>query len=356
MRLIKYCVLLLFIVTLSSCGKGNAPVTNKSGGNLTGAGATFPYPIYSKWFSEYQKINPDAKISYQSIGSGGGIKQTTEGTVDFGASDIPLTPDELKKAEDKNNSKLLQIPTVLGAVVLTYNLPGITSNINLSGSTIADIFLGNIKKWNDAKIKADNPGINFPDKEIVPCTRTDGSGTTYIFTEYLGKVSPEWKDKKGAAKDMKFPVGQGAKGNEGVTGFVKQLEYSIGYVELIYAIQNNLKYASVKNKEGEFISPELASVTKAADNTVDEMKDGLTLSVTDAKGKGSYPISSYTYMLIFENQKDAGKGKILKGFMNWALSDGKKFANDLGYASLPESIIAKAKESVAKINSNGTVL
>ncbi len=355
MKIIKYIALLLIVISLSSCGKKD-PVTKNSGGNITGAGATFPYPIYSKWFSEYQKINADAKISYQSIGSGGGIKQTTEGTVDFGASDIPLTAEELKKAEEKNNSKLLQIPTVLGAVVLTYNLPGITANINLSGAVIADIFLGNIKKWNDAKIKADNPGVNFPDKDIVPCTRTDGSGTTYIFTDYLSKVSPEWKEKKGAAKDLKFTVGQGAKGNEGVTGFVKQLEYSIGYVELIYALQNKLNYANVKNKDGEFISPELASVTKSADNTVDEMKDGLTLSVTDAKGKGSYPISSYTYMLIFQNQKDAGKGKILKAFMSWALSDGKKFANELGYASLPETVVAKAQELIKGINSNGTVL
>ncbi|CAN5442652.1 phosphate ABC transporter substrate-binding protein PstS [soil metagenome] len=354
MRIIRIFLLLTLIVSLTSCGKKNLNI--KSGNNIIGAGATFPYPIYSKWFSEYQKVDANAKISYQSIGSGGGIKQITEGTVDFGASDIPLTAEDLKKAEDKNNSKLLQIPTVLGAVVLTYNVPGLKTNINLSGQTIADIFLGNIKKWDDTRIKADNPGVNFPDKEIIPCSRTDGSGTTFIFTDYLSKVSPEWKEKKGAAKDLRFPVGQGAKGNEGVTGFVKQQEYSIGYVELIYALQNNLNYANVKNKEGEFVLPSLESVSRSADNTVDEMKDGLTLSITDAKGKGSYPISSYTYLLIFENQKDASKGKIIKSFISWALSDGKKFANDLGYAALPESLIAKAKEQIGKINSNGSVL
>ena len=354
MKVFKFFIVLICALSLFSCGKKNLVIRN--GGDIIGAGATFPYPIYSKWFFEYHRVDPNARISYQSIGSGGGIKQITEGTVDFGASDIPLTPAELSKCEEKNNSKLLQIPTVLGAVVLTYNLPGNTTNINLSGATIADIYLGNIKKWNDPKIIADNPGINFPDKEIVPCSRTDGSGTTFIFTDYLSKVSPEWKDKKGAAKDLKFPVGQGAKGNEGVTGFVKQLEYSIGYVELIFALQNKLNYANVKNKEGEFISPSLESVSLSADNTVDEMKEGLTLSVTDAKGKGSYPISSYTYLLILENQKNSIKGKIIKSFIGWALSDGKKFANDLGYASLPESIITKAMEKIKTINTNGIVL
>ncbi len=352
----RYISILLISLTLFSCGGKRNVALNRSGGQLNGAGATFPFPIYSKWFDEYYKIDKNAKINYQSIGSGGGIRQITEGTVDFGASDSPMNETEKKKAEDKNNSRVLQIPTVLGAVVLTYNLPGINKNINLSGETIADIYLGKIKRWNDGRIKADNPDINFPDREIVVCYRTDGSGTTYIYTDFLSKVSPEWKQNQGTAKDVRFPVGQGGKGNEGVTGIVKQLEYSIGYIELIYALQNKLNYANVKNKEGEFISPSLESVTKAADNTVDEMTESLTLSVTNAKGKGAYPIASYTYLLVLENQRDLIRGRILKSFIKWALTDGKKFANDLGYSSLPESVVAKALQRVELINFNGKPL
>lgn len=352
----RYISILLISLTLFSCGGKRNVALNRSGGQLNGAGATFPFPIYSKWFDEYYKIDKNAKINYQSIGSGGGIRQITEGTVDFGASDSPMNETEKKKAEDKNNSRVLQIPTVLGAVVLTYNLPGINKNINLSGETIADIYLGKIKRWNDGRIKADNPDINFPDREIVVCYRTDGSGTTYIYTDFLSKVSPEWKQNQGTAKDVRFPIGQGGKGNEGVTGIVKQLEYSIGYIELIYALQNKLNYANVKNKEGEFISPSLESVTKAADNTVDEMTESLTLSVTNAKGKGAYPIASYTYLLVLENQRDLIRGRILKSFIKWALTDGKKFANDLGYSSLPQSVVEKALTRVELINFNGKPL
>ena len=354
--IMRYISILLISLTFFSCGGKRNVALNRSGGQLNGAGATFPFPIYSKWFDEYYKIDKNAKINYQSIGSGGGIRQITEGTVDFGASDSPMNETEKKKAEDKNNSRVLQIPTVLGAVVLTYNLPGINKNINLSGETIADIYLGKIKRWNDGRIKADNPDINFPDREIVVCYRTDGSGTTYIYTDFLSKVSPEWKQNQGTAKDVRFPVGQGGKGNEGVTGIVKQLEYSIGYIELIYALQNKLNYANVKNKEGEFISPSLESVTKAADNTVDEMTESLTLSVTNAKGKGAYPIASYTYLLVLENQRDLIRGRILKSFIKWALTDGKKFATDLGYSSLPESVVAKALQRVELINFNGKPL
>lgn len=352
----RYISILLISLTFFSCGGKRNVALNRSGGQLNGAGATFPFPIYSKWFDEYYKIDKNAKINYQSIGSGGGIRQITEGTVDFGASDSPMNETEKKKAEDKNNSRVLQIPTVLGAVVLTYNLPGINKNINLSGETIADIYLGKIKRWNDGRIKADNPDINFPDREIVVCYRTDGSGTTYIYTDFLSKVSSEWKQNQGTAKDVRFPVGQGGKGNEGVTGIVKQLEYSIGYIELIYALQNKLNYANVKNKEGEFISPSLESVTKAADNTVDEMTESLTLSVTNAKGKGAYPIASYTYLLVLENQRDLIRGRILKSFIKWALTDGKKFANDLGYSSLPQSVVEKALTRVELINFNGKPL
>lgn len=352
----RYISILLISLAFFSCGGKRNVALNRSGGQLNGAGATFPFPIYSKWFDEYYKIDKNAKINYQSIGSGGGIRQITEGTVDFGASDSPMNETEKKKAEERNNSRVLQIPTVLGAVVLTYNLPGINKNINLSGETIADIYLGKIKKWNDVKIKADNPDVNFPDKDIVVCYRTDGSGTTYIYTDFLSKVSPEWKQNQGTAKDVRFPVGQGGKGNEGVTGLVKQLEYSIGYIELIYALQNKLNYANVKNKEGEFISPSLESVTKAAGNTVDEMTDALTLSVTNAKGKGAYPIASYTYLLVLENQRDLIRGRILKSFLKWALTDGKKFANDLGYSSLPESVVEKALKRIELINFNGKQL
>jgi phosphate transport system substrate-binding protein len=354
--IMRYISILLISLVFFSCGGKRNVALNRSGGQLNGAGATFPFPIYSKWFDEYYKIDKNAKINYQSIGSGGGVRQITEGTVDFGASDSPMNEAEVKKAEEKNNSRLLQIPTVLGAVVLTYNLPGINKNINLSGETIADIYMGKIKRWNDGRIKADNAGINFPDKEIIVCYRTDGSGTTYIYTDYLGKVSPEWKQNHGVAKDVRFPVGQGGKGNEGVTGLVKQLEYSIGYVELLYAIQNKLNYANVKNLDGEFISPSLESVTQAADNTVDEMTESLTLSVTNAKGKGAYPIASYTYLLVLENQRDAIRGKILKSFLKWALTDGKKFANDLGYSSLPESVVSKALQRIELINFNGKKL
>ncbi|MDQ3193712.1 MAG: phosphate ABC transporter substrate-binding protein PstS, partial [Bacteroidota bacterium] len=238
-------ILLTFI--LISCGDKKDLTVNKPGEQINGAGATFPYPLYSKWFNEYAKLNKDAKINYQSIGSGGGIKQITEGTVDFGATDSPMSDEEISKANSKNNNSIFHIPTVIGSVVITYNIPGVDKNINLTPESISGIYLGTIKKWSDPAIQMENPDVKFPDKEIIVCYRTDGSGTTYVLTDYLGKVSPEWKANVGVAKDVKFPVGQGGKGNEGVTGLVKQLEYSIGYVELIYALQNKLKYANIKN-------------------------------------------------------------------------------------------------------------
>lgn len=346
----KSLIVLIFCLMFISCSKDkNEPVTKSSGGQINGAGATFPYPIYSKWFNEYAKMKPDAKINYQSIGSGGGVKQITEGTVDFGASDSPMSNEEIEKANTKNNNKIIHIPTVIGAVVLTYNIPGVNTNINLSGEVISEIYLGKIKKWNDPKIRKDNPEVKLPDKDILVTYRTDGSGTTYVFTDFLGKVSEEWKSQVGVAKDVRFPAGQGGKGNEGVTGLVKQIEYSIGYVELIYALQNKLNYAKVKNASGEFVSPELESLTIAAAESVAEIPDDLRQSITNAKGKGAYPISSYTYLLIYENQKDAGKGKIMKEFLQWALSDGEKFAKDLGYAPLPDQVIQKANTLIASI-------
>jgi phosphate transport system substrate-binding protein len=340
---------LIIAVILISCGKienSDQPV-RRSGSQPTGAGATFPYPIYSKWFSEYAKINPEAKINYQSIGSGGGVKQITEGTVDFGASDMPMSDEEMKNANDKNNNVIMNIPMVLGAVVLTYNVPGITSNINLSGEIIADIYLGKIKKWNDPAIVNLNPEVNLPDRDITVCYRTDGSGTTFVFTDYLGKVSPEWIEKVGVAKDVRFPEGQGGKGNEGVTGLVKQLEYSIGYVELIFALQNKLNYAMVQNQNGEFIGATLESVSKAAD--AEEMPDDMRVSITNSKGEGAYPISSYTYLLVFEEQSNQQKGIILKEFLKWAVTDGQRYAEELGYAPLPGSVVQQTLSQIEKI-------
>jgi len=345
----KIIIVLMLSFLLMSCGEKKDVTVNKQGGQISGAGATFPYPIYSKWFNEYGKINKDAKINYQSIGSGGGIKQITEGTIDFGATDSPMSDDEITKANTKNSNSIIHIPTVIGSVVLTYNIPGIDKNINLSPDAIAGIYMGTIKKWNDPEIQKENPDTKLPEKEIIVAHRTDGSGTTFVFTDYLGKVSPDWKSKVGVAKDVKFPVGQGGKGNEGVTGLVKQLEYSIGYVELIYALQNKLQYANVKNSEGEFIAPNLESLTKAAEQSVGEIPADLRQSITNAKGKGSYPISSYTYILIYENQKDASKGKTMKEFLTWALSDGEKMAKDLGYAPLPDVVIGKANEKIKNI-------
>ncbi|MCE1164814.1 MAG: phosphate ABC transporter substrate-binding protein PstS [Bacteroidetes bacterium] len=334
---------LLFAFFAGACGnKGE----QKGPVQVNGAGATFPYPIYSKWFDEYSKINKDAKFNYQSIGSGGGIKQMTEGTVDFGATDSPMTPEEQKNAEMKSNTKIYHIPTVLGAVVLTYNVPGLDKPLNLSGETVADIYLGKIKRWNDPKIAADNAGAKLPDKDITVVFRTDGSGTSYIFTDFLGNISPEAKEKIGVSKTPKFDIGQGGKGNEGVTGVVKQLEYSIGYVELIYAIQNKLNYANIKNSEGEFVTPTLESVTKAGDVTISQMPETMTMSIINAKGKGAYPISSYTYLLVYEKNKDEAKGKLVKSFLEWALGDGQKYAKDLGYAPLPVELSKKAEEKI----------
>lgn len=343
----KLLVLFLFGILIFSCGKKDEKQGNML---LNGAGATFPFPLYSKWFDEYAKINKDAKINYQSIGSGGGIKQITEGTVDFGATDSPMNEEETKTVESKNNTKIDHIPTVLGAVVLTYNVPGLDKPLNLSGELVSEIYLGKIKKWNDPKILKENDGVNLPDKEISVVYRTDGSGTTYIFTDYLSNISEDFKKEVGISKTVRFPAGQGGKGNEGVTGVVKQLEYSIGYVELIYALQNNLKYANVKNAEGEYITPSLESVTKAGEVTLPQMPESLTMSIINPKGKGAYPIASYTYLLVYEKHKDSGKGKMLKSFLQWALTDGQKFAKELGYAPLPVDVSKKALDKISKIN------
>src|SRR5437870_6364538 len=298
---------------------------------INGAGATFPYPIYSKWFDEYAKVDPSVRFNYQSIGSGGGQKQILAQTVDFGASDGPMSDDNLAKAP----GKLLHIPTVAGADVVAYNLPG-SPALKLDADTIAGILLGKINKWNDPKITALNPGVTLPDQEIVVVHRSDGSGTTYIWTDYLSKISPEWKSKVGTNTSVNWPTGIGGKGNEGVAGQIKQTPGALGYVELIYAVQNKMPYAEVKNAAGEFVKPNIQSVT-AALATADIPED-FRCSITNAPGKDAYPICGATWLLVYEQQKDATKGKKLVEFLKWAVKDGEKMARDLQYAPLPENL------------------
>jgi phosphate transport system substrate-binding protein len=308
---------------------------------LNGAGATFPYPIYSKWFSEYHKIQPDVQINYQSIGSGGGIRQVTAGTVDFGASDMPMTDKQLQEAK----GKILNLPTVLGAVVPAYNVPGVTGEVKFTPEALSGIFLGKISKWNDKAITSVNPAVKFPDKDIIVVHRSDGSGTTFIWTDYLSKVSPEWKSQVGANTSVNWPIGMGGKGNEGVAGMIRQLSGSIGYVELIYALQNNIPYGSVRNAAGVFIKASLESVTAAA-ASAPKMPADFRVSITNSPGKEAYPISSFTWLLIPAQSKSAASGKILVDFLNWMVSDGQKMTSALSYAPLPENVAAKEREAV----------
>jgi phosphate transport system substrate-binding protein len=316
---------------------------------LNGAGATFPNPIYSKWFSDYHKLHPDIQINYQSIGSGGGIRQVTEGTVDFGASDMPMTDGQLTEAQTKLKTKILNIPTVLGAAVPAYNIPGVKGEVKFTPEALAGIFLGRITKWNDKAITSANPGVNFPDKDIVVVYRTEGSGTTFIWTDYLSKVSPDWKSQVGSNASVKWPVGMGGKGSEGVAGSIRQLQGSIGYVELIYAVQNNIAYGSVKNSAGNFVKASLESVTAAAASAA-KMPADFRVSVTDAPGKDAYPISSFTWLLIPEQSKDAAKGKILADFLNWMVSNGQKMTTALSYSPLPDNVAQKVKEAIKQVH------
>lgn len=309
---------------------------------INGAGATFPYPIYSKWFDEYAKVDPSVRFNYQSIGSGGGQKQIMSQTVDFGASDGPMSDDNLSKAP----GKLLHIPTVAGAVVMVSNLPG-NPALKLDGDTIAGIYLGQIKKWNDPKLVALNAGVKLPDKDIVVVHRSDGSGTTFIFTDYLSKISQEWKQKVGNNTSVKWPVGIGGKGNEGVSGQVKQTPGAIGYVELIYAIQNKMSYAELKNSAGEFVKPTIESVT-AALGTAD-IPDDFRFSMTNASGKDAYPIAGATWLLIYQQQKDPTKGKKLVEFLKWAATKGEMMAKDLDYAPLPENVQQRVLKRIDEI-------
>ena len=311
---------------------------------INGAGATFPYPIYSKWFDEYAKVDPSVRFNYQSIGSGGGQKQILAQTVDFGASDGPMSDDNLTKAP----GKILHIPTVAGAVVMTYNLPG-NPALKLDGETIADIFLGKIKKWNDPKIAALNPGAKLPENEIVVAHRSDGSGTTFIFTDYLSKVSAEWKQKAGNNTSVNWPTGIGGKGNEGVSGQVKQTPGAIGYVELIYAIQNKMPYAEVKNAAGQFVKASIESVTAALGTA--NIPDDFRFSMTNAPGESAYPIAGATWLLVYEQQKDPAKGKKLIEFLKWAMTKGEGMAKDLNYAPLPNEVQQRVLQRIDEIKS-----
>jgi phosphate transport system substrate-binding protein len=311
---------------------------------LNGAGATFPNPMYSKWFSEYHKLHSDIQVNYQPIGSGGGIRQVTAGTVDFGASDMPMTDKQLQEAK----SKILNIPTVLGAVVPAYNIPGVTGEVKFTPDALAGIFLGKISKWNDKAITEPNPGVNFPDKDIVVVHRSDGSGTSFIWTDYLSKVSPDWKSQVGSDTSVKWPIGMGGKGNEGVAGFIRQLSGSIGYVELIYAVQNNIPYGSVRNSSGVFVKASLDGVTAAA-ASAPKMPADFRVSITNAPGKEAYPIASFTWLLIPAQSKDAAKGKILGDFLNWMVTDGQKMTTALTYAPLPDNVVAKVKDAIKQV-------
>ena len=316
---------------------------------INGAGATFPNPIYSKWFDEYHKNNGNIQINYQSVGSGAGIKQVTDGTVDFGASDGPMNDEQLKAFQEKHGFGILHFPTVLGAVVPMYNIPGVTAALDFTPEALAGIFLGKITKWNDPAIAGANKGVNLPGNDIVVVHRSDGSGTTYVWTDYLSKVSEEWKNKVGKGTSVNWPVGLGGKGNEGVTGQIKNAPNSIGYVELIYAVSNNIPYGNVKNSSGSFIKADLAGVSEAAAAAAKTMPDDFRVSITDPAGKKAYPIASFTWLLIPAKFSDAAKRDTMKGFLNWMLADGQNYAEQLSYAKLPKEVIAKEKKALSSI-------
>jgi phosphate transport system substrate-binding protein len=312
---------------------------------LNAAGATFPYPIYSKWFDEYHKLHPEIQINYQSIGSGGGIRQLIAKTVDFGASDGPMTDQQLQQA----GFKILHFPTVLGAAVPSYNVPGAPDSLKFTQKALAGIYLGTITKWNDPEIANANPGVNLPANDIVVVHRSDGSGTTYIWTDFLSKVSDEWKNKVGTNTSVNWPVGLGGKGNEGVSGLIKQTTNSIGYIELIYAIQNNIPYGAVQNAAGTFVKASLAGVSEAAAGAAKNMPDDFRVSITNAPGKTAYPISSFTWLLIPAQIQDVGKRDIIKGFLKWMLTDGQGYCEGLYYGKLPKPVVDKEMKAISLI-------
>jgi phosphate transport system substrate-binding protein len=341
---------LIFSLLLITFGCGG----NQGTVNLQGVGATFPTPVYRKWVAEFGKLNPNIRIDYQSQGSGAGVAAAQNQTADFGASDAPMSDEDLKKAK----GDIVHIPTILGAVVITYNLKGLSKPLQFSPKTINDIFLGKIKKWDDAKIKAENADTTLPSSDISVVFRSDGSGTTDVFTDFMSKASAEWKEKIGRGKNLKLPegVGIGAKGNEGVTGQISNTENTIGYVEYIYAKQKNLPIALIKNTSGNFITPSLETIASAAADSLADTPADMRVSITNAKGENSYPISSYTYILIYKEQKDEAKGKALVDFLWWATHDGAKFAKELDYAPLPEPIVKKVEAKLNSITSGGKAL
>jgi phosphate transport system substrate-binding protein len=342
-----------FALTLAGCG---GATSGSSGGSsevkLQGAGSSFANPLYQKWFSEYIKAHPNLKFDYQSIGSGGGIKQFSAKTVDFGGSDAPMTDDQIKGT----GQDVIHVPIALGAIVLTYNLPEVKTDLKLTPEAVAGIFLGSVKKWNDPAIAASNSGVNLPASDITVVHRSDGSGTTYVFVDYLSKVSPEWKEKVGVNTSVNWPVGVGAKGNEGVTGQVKQTPNSIGYVELIYAEQNQLPHALLKNSAGQFVKGSLDSVTAAAAASSGQMPDDMRISITNAPGQASYPISAFTYALVYKEQPDQAKGKALVDFLWWATHDGQSAARELHYAPLAPEVVQKTEQKLKSVTYQGKPL
>jgi phosphate transport system substrate-binding protein len=315
---------------------------------INGAGATFPAPIYTKWFAEYHKLHPNVEINYQPLGSGAGIRQLTSETVFFGATDGPMTDEQLHAAP----GKILHFPTVLGAVVPVYNIPGVKAELKFTGSVLADIYMGKIKKWNDPAIVKLNPGVSLPGTDITVAHRSDGSGTTFIWTDFLSKVSPEWKSKVGVNTSINWPTGVGGKGNDGVAGLVTQSPNSIGYVELVYALQNKISYGSVQNTAGEFVRGSVQSVTAAAAAAAPKMPADFRVSITNPPGKGVYPIASFTWMIFYESPKDKERGKAMVEFMKWALTDGQKYATGLGYAPLPAPVVKQATAALGKIQTS----
>jgi phosphate transport system substrate-binding protein len=329
-------LLLIAAFTASVCAVAPAQQMN-----LTGAGSTFAYPLYSAWASDYAKLHPGTQVNYQSIGSGGGIRQVSSGTVDFGGTDGPMTDAQLAEAKKTLGTDILHFPVALGGVVPIHNIPGVTTDLNFTANALAGIFLGKITKWNDPEIAKANPGVNLPAKDIIVCHRSDGSGTTFIWADFLSKVNTEWKDKVGTAASINWPVGIGGKGNEGVAGFVRQTPYAIGYVELIYAVQNKMTYGQVQNSTGKFIKADLNSVTMAAAGAVKNMPDDFRVSITNAPGATAYPISSFTWMLVPRDPKDKAKAAALKAFLIWGITDGQKDAQPLTYAPLAKPVVDK---------------
>ncbi len=334
---------ILSLVAMAAMAVSVAPAKAQ---HLTGAGGTFPNPIYQRWFTEYSAANPGVQINYQSVGSGAGIRQISQEIVDFGASDGPMTDAQLAASKQK----LLHIPTVLGAVVPAYNLPGVNTELKFSGDVIADIYLGRITKWNDPRLARDNPGVNLPNHTILPVYRSDGSGTNYIFTDYLSKVSPDFKQRIGSATSVQWPLGVGQKGNEGVAGMIRNSPFSFGYVELIYAVQNHMLYGVVKNSAGRWIKASTDSVSAAAASVAKNMPADYRVSITNAPGPESYPISSFTWLLIPDPSKDSAKGKVIHGFLEWMLDHGESEAAGMTYAPLPPAVVARVRKTIQAVH------